>query len=120
MKTFNVDKSRQLGVFAVIAVLTPLAACSSSVAPSQTASLGGPAAAQNIAPSRPIAADRQTALASQHGAAPVPKGSIVVADGDTLLSISRRHRVPISLLMRANGLQRLKVQPGTQLVIPKV
>jgi LysM repeat protein len=47
-----------------------------------------------------------------------PGQSIVVAPGDTLYAISRRHGVPVDALMAANGLADGAIKSGQSLVIP--
>ena len=47
-----------------------------------------------------------------------PRGMIVVAPGDTLYGLSRRHGVSISALMEANSLRSLSLQPGQALKLP--
>ncbi|MGE0513064.1 MAG: LysM peptidoglycan-binding domain-containing protein, partial [Hyphomicrobiaceae bacterium] len=51
--------------------------------------------------------------------APPAGGKVVeVVPGDTLYGISRRHGVPISSLMSANGLQTPTIFPGQKLTLP--
>jgi murein DD-endopeptidase MepM/ murein hydrolase activator NlpD len=55
----------------------------------------------------------------KHFAAPAAGGKVIeVASGDTLYAISRRHGVPISALMSANGLQNPTIFPGQKLTLP--
>lgn len=49
-----------------------------------------------------------------------PGQTIVVADGDTLMSIGRRYNVPMSVLMEQNGLRSIALKPGTELFVPKL
>jgi LysM repeat protein len=45
---------------------------------------------------------------------------IVVAEGDTLMSIGRRYDVPMSVLMEQNNLRRVALEPGTELFVPQL
>jgi murein DD-endopeptidase MepM/ murein hydrolase activator NlpD len=44
---------------------------------------------------------------------------VVVASGETLETISRKHGVPVSAIMTANNLSSPSVRPGQHLVIPR-
>src|SRR6266850_7293493 len=47
--------------------------------------------------------------------------AIIVAQGETIDSISRRHGVPASAIMQANNMSHAaQLQPGQRLVIPRV
>src|SRR5205085_4331787 len=47
--------------------------------------------------------------------------AIVVAQGETVDSISRRHGVPASAILQANNMSHAaQLQPGQRLVIPRV
>jgi LysM domain len=49
-----------------------------------------------------------------------PGQVIVVGAGDTLMGLSRRFDVPMSVLMEQNGLRSIALEPGTELFIPKL
>jgi hypothetical protein len=44
---------------------------------------------------------------------------VVVAPGETLLTIAQRHHVSVSSLVSENRLSELNVRPGTRLLIPR-
>ncbi len=44
----------------------------------------------------------------------------VVNKGDTLLKIARRNNMPLSLLLKANGLSGGRVKPGRKLILPSL
>ncbi len=44
---------------------------------------------------------------------------VIVAKGDTLTTIARRHNVSLDALMKANGLASGKIQVGQSLTIPR-
>src|SRR5262245_7169673 len=47
--------------------------------------------------------------------------TIIVAQGETLDSIARRHGVPVNAILQANNMTTpMQVQPGQRLVIPRV
>jgi murein DD-endopeptidase MepM/ murein hydrolase activator NlpD len=78
---------------------------------------GGPIASVN--PSVPF--DAPKAKSEARGQAPAPSASgtsVEVQPGDTLYGLSKKHRVPISALMSANGLKSADLKPGQKLVIP--
>jgi LysM repeat protein len=76
-------------------------AFSSSTTPKARSTLGGPAAGR----------------ASQAGKT---GRTLVVAEGDTLMSIGRRYDVPMSVLMEQNNLRSITLKPGTELFIPQL
>ena len=64
----------------------------------------------DYAPEEPVAS---------RGYAPAPSGGdIVVAPGDTLYGLSRRHGVSVSALMSENGLSNSNLSPGQRLRLP--
>src|SRR5947209_7478556 len=85
---------------------------------------GGPA---GIAPHQPPARPDVTGSVSTHYKQPAPAWSwdggtaIIVAQGETIATISRRHGVPASAIMQANNMTHAaQLQPGQRLVIPRV
>jgi murein DD-endopeptidase MepM/ murein hydrolase activator NlpD len=46
--------------------------------------------------------------------------AVVVAQGETIDTISRRHGVPAAAILQANNMQAGQLQPGQRLVIPRV
>ncbi len=60
---------------------------------------------------------RASPQSAQAGAMPLAP-TVVVAPGDTLASIARRHGVSIGELMRANSLGSERIVAGQRLVIP--
>lgn len=46
-------------------------------------------------------------------------GTTVVAKGDTVLKIAKRHNISVAALMSANNLTTLALDPGRKLVLPK-
>jgi LysM repeat protein len=76
-------------------------AFSSSTTPKARSTLGGPAAGQ-------------ASHAGKTGR------TLVVAEGDTLMSIGRRYDVPMSVLMEQNNLRTIALTPGTKLFIPQL
>src|SRR5207237_1176344 len=68
-----------------------------------------------------------TGSVSTHQKQPAPAWSwdggtaIIVAQGETIDTISRRHGVPASAIMQANNMTHAaQLQPGQRLVIPRV
>src|SRR6266545_7766039 len=68
-----------------------------------------------------------TGSVSTHQRQPAPAWSwdggtaIIVAQGETIDTISRRHGVPASAIMQANNMTHAaQLQPGQRLVIPRV
>ncbi len=68
------------------------------------------------------------AVSEVTGAVPTPAGGhwdwqggtpVVVAQGETIAVIARRHNVPVQAVMHANGLSTASIQPGQRLVIPR-
>ena len=61
---------------------------------------------------------------SEGAATPMPEAAVEangryeVRRGDTLLSVSLQHNVPISILLSANGLSDITIFPGQELIIP--
>ncbi len=49
-----------------------------------------------------------------------PGRTIVVAEGETLISIARRYDVPMSILLDHNTLRSLSLTPGTELFVPQL
>jgi LysM repeat protein len=49
-----------------------------------------------------------------------PGQIIVVGNGDSLMGLSRKFDVPMSVLMEQNGLRSIALEPGTELFIPKL
>jgi murein DD-endopeptidase MepM/ murein hydrolase activator NlpD len=45
--------------------------------------------------------------------------AVTVASGETIETIARRHGVPVSAIMQANGLTSFAIRPGQRLVIPR-
>jgi len=106
-------------------------------APSSTGATSSPYA-YNPAPYRPPVARtepvRQAGLPEPVSRHPAPRaafepsrretmatgrqGSVEVVAGDTIYGIAKRHRVSISELMSANGLQNPMIRPGQRLVLP--
>ena len=76
-------------------------AFSLSTTPKSRSTLGGPAAGQS-------------SHAGKTGQ------TIVVAQGDTLMSIGRRYDVPMSILMEQNNLRTIALTPGTKLFVPQL
>jgi murein DD-endopeptidase MepM/ murein hydrolase activator NlpD len=77
---------------------------------------GLPAASSDTAraPARPIPVKE-----APRAAAPAATGeTIEVQQGDSLYALSKRHNVPISALMEANGLKNPNLKPGQKLVLP--
>ncbi len=71
---------------------------------------------------QPVAEPRRAPLAQPVAdRAPPARGeghTIEVQTGDTLYGLSKRHKVPVSELMSANGLTGPALKPGQKLVIP--
>lgn len=89
------------------------------VSPVQARPLSAPATAANARPSPSIAvtvprSGQTVAGWSAQGGTP-----IVVAQGETVQSLSNRYGVPVDALVRANGFASAsQIQPGTRIVIP--
>ena len=65
-------------------------------------------------------APRQAAATTPTSVVPGPGQRTIVAEpGDTLYSLSRKHRVSMAALMEANRLRSPVVQPGDRLVLPR-
>ena len=76
---------------------------------------------------QPPARQDVTGSVSTHQKQPAPAWSwdggtaIIVAQGETIDSISRRHGVPVPAIMQANNMTHAaQLQPGQRLVIPRV
>lgn len=132
-------------VVALAGVASIAAGCASRVVvndepprrPTTTSSLPPPqrlAAPMQTSPatSQPVYRWNQSPTRIQEGAAkpaaaamrpavkPAPGQRTIVAEpGDTLYSLSRKHRVSMSALMDANRLRSPAVQPGDRLVLPR-
>lgn len=89
------------------------------VSPVQSRPLSAPSPAANARPSPSIAvtvprSGQTVAGWSAQGGTPV-----VVAQGETVQSLSNRYGVPVDALVRANGFASAsQIQPGTRIVIP--
>src|SRR3954463_10256960 len=105
--------------------------------PSQPTAGGGAGMASYNPPPPPAAApaaprhDYTGSIPATHPAAPrQPAGpawswdggtAVVVAQGETIETISRRHGVPAAAILQANSLSVARqIQPGQRLVIPRV
>jgi murein DD-endopeptidase MepM/ murein hydrolase activator NlpD len=103
-------------------------------APSQPTAGGGAGMASYNPPAPPVAAPRHEYTGSIPAVAPVaprqppaPAWSwdggtaVVVAQGETIETISRRHGVPAAAILQANNMSvARRIQPGQRLVIPRV
>lgn len=49
-----------------------------------------------------------------------PGRTVIVAEGDTLMSIGRRYGVPMSVLLDHNTLRSLTLTPGTEIFVPQL
>lgn len=49
-----------------------------------------------------------------------PGRTVIVAEGDTLMSIGRRYGVPMSVLLDHNTLRSLTLTPGTGIFVPQM
>jgi murein DD-endopeptidase MepM/ murein hydrolase activator NlpD len=102
--------------------------------PSQPTAGGGAGMASYNPPPPPAAAPRHEYTGSVPPAHPVaprqPAGpawswdggtAVVVAQGETIETISRRHGVPAAAILQANNMSVARqIQPGQRLVIPRV
>jgi murein DD-endopeptidase MepM/ murein hydrolase activator NlpD len=94
---------------------------------SQEPTYGGGAGVAPIQPQRPEYTGSVSAPPPRQPAAPQHNWSwdggtaVIVAQGETLESISRRHGVPSAAIMQANNMgPASQVRPGQRLVIPRV
>src|SRR6266699_3179822 len=117
------SRSRTVSRLAILAVISAgLAGCSSDFSRFD----GGPYA------SRPQASNEATGSIPAAAPAaprqpPAPAWSwdggtaVVVAQGETIETISRRHGVPAAAILQANNMSVARqIQPGQRLVIPRV
>lgn len=79
-----------------------------------------PAAPAPQAKQRPLNGPRTTAAVNANDWSWDGGTAITVQKGETVYSISRKHNVPVDVILRANNLQSASmIQPGQRLVIPK-
>lgn len=110
-------------VVVLVALAGTSAGCALSTPGLEGFGLGGPKPSASAPPERKPAANTATGLAAQRPLGPLPgkRGTVVeVKDGDTLLAISQRYNVPVSVLVSENRLKDLNVFPGMRLVVPKI
>src|SRR3954471_11351949 len=85
-----------------------------------SAGVGAPARQEATGPVQSSSHPRQPAPPAQNWSWDGGTG-IVVAQGETLDTISRRHGVPASAILQANNMTHAaQLQPGQRLVIPRV
>jgi murein DD-endopeptidase MepM/ murein hydrolase activator NlpD len=79
-----------------------------------------PAAPAPQAKQRPLTGPQTTAAVNANDWSWDGGTAITVQKGETVYSISRKHNVPVDVILRANNLQSASmIQPGQRLVIPK-
>jgi murein DD-endopeptidase MepM/ murein hydrolase activator NlpD len=79
-----------------------------------------PAAPAPQAKQRPLHGPQTTAAVNANDWSWDGGTAITVQKGETVYSISRKHNVPVDVILRANNLQSASmIQPGQRLVIPK-
>ncbi|MDX2158099.1 MAG: peptidoglycan DD-metalloendopeptidase family protein [Hyphomicrobiaceae bacterium] len=89
-----------------------------TTAPVRQAGLPDPVA-RDVAPRDPITRDVPAPRARAAAGVPTSGTTIEVQSGDTIYGLSKRHRVSISELMTANGLQNPTIRPGQKLIVPR-
>lgn len=92
---------------------------------------GTPTARAEVKPKVPLPESQRLGASDVAGGVPytAPKPQVVAKPGeklvtvgleDTLLSLSRAHGVPVTMLMSTNNLSSLTLEPGQQLRIPSL
>ena len=84
-----------------------MSAFSSSASPNTRSGLGGPVSARST-------------VAARSARSQEPGHTIIVAEGETLMSIGRRYDVPMSVLIEHNALRSIALEPGTELFVPQL